>query len=269
MADLNILGEIFDNNEAFQTLNELVNNIESIPEESLTQEAIEQLNKVVASYLTEDVKKTSCDALVQAFYQNGYNRQQAEDSMIMSKLAVDAYLNQLQLSESKMTIVRQIFNIFYEVFDKAIADFSKYDIVLNMTLEEGAHVPTYAHDSDAAADLYAMENITLPAHSISNMIKTGVHIQLPSHWMAMIVPRSSIGMKTGLRLSNSVGIIDEHYLGQLGVIYDNISDSDYIIHAGDRIAQMLIFPSYHFKPEIVKELIPTDRGEGGFGSSGV
>ena len=57
MADLNILGEIFDNNEAFQTLNELVNNIESIPEESLTQEAIEQLNKVVASYLTEDVKK--------------------------------------------------------------------------------------------------------------------------------------------------------------------------------------------------------------------
>ena len=69
-------------------------------------------------------------------------------------------------------------------------------------------MPTYAHESDAAADLYAADEITIPANSISNLVRTGVHIALPENWTAIVVPRSSIGMKTGLRLSNSQGIID-------------------------------------------------------------
>ena len=58
------------------------------------------------------------------------------------------------------------------------------------------------------------------------------------------------------------------YTGPLGVLYDNISDSDYTINAGDRIAQLLVMPSYHFRAEVVNTLNTTERGEGGFGSSG-
>ena len=137
-----------------------------------------------------------------------------------------------------------------------------------MQLEEGAQAPTYAHNGDACADLYAKEDMTLPAHSHSNMVATGVHIALPEGWMAMIFPRSSMGAKTGNRLSNSVGIIDSNYRGQLGVLYDNLSDSDYTITAGDRVAQMLVMPSYKFRAEVVDTLPETDRGEGGFGSTG-
>ena len=87
-------------------------------------------------------------------------------------------------------------------------------------------------------------------------------------WLAMILPRSSMGVKTPLRLSNSVGLIDSGYRGELGVIYDNTSDNDYQISAGDRIAQLLVMPSYRFKAQVVDVLVDSDRGEGGFGSSG-
>ena len=137
-----------------------------------------------------------------------------------------------------------------------------------MTLEKGAQKPTYAHDTDACADLYAMEDTIMPARTMSNMIKTGVHVALPEGWLAMIFPRSSIGLKTPLRLSNSVGIIDSEYRGQLGVIYDNFSDSDIEIKAGERIAQILVMPSYKFKADIVDILPASSRGEGGFGSTG-
>ena len=111
--------------------------------------------------------------------------------------------------------------------------------------------------TDAAADLYAADTVTLAPHSTSNMIRTGVHIALPEGWMAMIFPRSSIGAKTGLRLSNSCGIIDSEYRGPLGVLYDNISDSEYTINAGDRIAQLLVMPNYHFRAKVVDTLDET------------
>jgi dUTP pyrophosphatase len=103
---------------------------------------------------------------------------------------------------------------------------------------------------------------------LSNVIPTGLQIALPKGWVAKIVPRSSIGMKTGLRLSNSVGVIDADYRGEIGVLYDNFSDSDYEIKAGDRIAQMWVEPVYNFKPIEVSNLPDTERGSGGFGSTG-
>jgi dUTP pyrophosphatase len=113
-----------------------------------------------------------------------------------------------------------------------------------------------------------MEDITLDKHTNGNKIRTGVRIQLPEGWLAMILPRSSIGAKTPLRLSNSVGLIDSGYRGELGVLYDNTSDKPYDIHAGDRIAQLLVMPSYRFKAQVVDSLEDTDRGTGGFGSTG-
>jgi len=163
------------------------------------------------------------------------------------------------------TIMAKVFNIFYKALDK----YHSYAIELPIQLEDGAQVPTYAHEDDAAADLYAFEEMEISAHTKSTPVKTGVHIQLPEGWVAFILPRSSIGAKTPLRLSNSVGVIDSGYRGEVRALYDNISDESYQIHKGDRIAQMLVMPSYRFKANIVDSLEDSDRGEAGFGSTGV
>ena len=138
-------------------------------------------------------------------------------------------------------------------------------------LEEGAQTPTYAHETDACADVYAIEDTVVGAHTLSNKIHTGVHVALPENWEIGLLPRSSIGSKTGLRLSNSRGVIDQTYRNELIILYDNISDSDYEIKAGDRIAQMYPKPTYRFKPNVITkeefEAIEGDRN-GGLGSTG-
>lgn len=173
-------------------------------------------------------------------------------------------------SGNKKILLDTIINKLFSIFDTAIDKYHNYAIELPMVVDtaNGAKVPTYAHDTDAAADIYAMNDAVLAPHTYGNKLATGVKIQLPEGWQALILPRSSIGAKTPLRLSNSVGLIDSGYRGELGVLYDNTSDEPYTINAGDRIAQLLVMPSYRFQPKVVDILADSDRGEGGFGSSG-
>jgi len=168
----------------------------------------------------------------------------------------------------KRILLEKIVKVLNDLMDEAVRQYNMADFTMNIKLENGAHEPTYAHETDAAADLYALETVTVKAHTIGNKIRSGVSIALPEHWMALIIPRSSIGAKTPLRLSNSVGLIDSGYRGELGILYDNISDSDFTINAGDRIAQLLVLPAHQFKANIVDTLDETERGNGGFGSTG-
>jgi dUTP pyrophosphatase len=223
---------------------------------------------MIAAAVPPEVKQESITNLVRVFEDQGYTRAKAQSALNVTKQELNNYINSLNPSSKQQTLLNNLLNNFYEIFDAAIEQYHNYNIILPIKLGENAISPTYAHPTDAGADLYAAETITIPAHSLSNMIKTNVHIALPEGWAALVVPRSSIGLKTGLRLSNSIGLIDEEYRGQIGVIYDNISDSDYTINVGDRIAQLIVIPAYHFKPEIVSELSSSDRGEDGFGSSG-
>ena len=214
------------------------------------------------------MRDSTIAAIKNDFDRRQVNRAEVNQYYINLKNNIATLINELKPSQQKLALLNSVFDPMISMVEEVVRTYHVYDIVLPMTLDEGAQEPTYAHETDAAADLYAADTIVLPAHSISNMVKTGVHIQLPEGWIAMIFPRSSIGSKTGLRLSNSAGIIDQEYLGPLGVLYDNISDSDYTINKGDRIAQLMVMPSYHFKAKIVDKLTPTTRGEGGFGSSG-
>jgi dUTP pyrophosphatase len=100
------------------------------------------------------------------------------------------------------------------------------------------------------------------------LIPTGLYIELPSGTEAQIRPRSGLAFKNGITVLNSPGTIDADYRGEIGVIYDNISDSDYTIKAGDRIAQIWVERVERFKPVPVDVLPTTERGEGGFGSTG-
>lgn len=135
-------------------------------------------------------------------------------------------------------------------------------------LTDTAVIPTYSHESDACADIYADETTTIKPGE-TKLISTGIAFAIPMGYVVHIYPRSSIGVKTPLRLANSVGVIDAEYRDEVKIIYTNIGTEDYIVHQGDRIAQMSIdaAPFARFNLVADVKVIGEDRG-GGFGSTG-
>lgn len=255
-------------NQQLQPFAELISQILDFPEEDLNQNIIDMISGMIDGAFTPGLHNETVQQTLNDFREQQYNRKIAREKVDEFKNAVNDLINELNPSAARTQLLQAAFKPLIDVFEDALEHFNLYDFVLPIKLDEGAQVPTYAHEDDAAADLYAADDVTLPAHSISNMVRTGVHIALPEGWAAIIIPRSSIGAKTGLRLSNSQGLIDTSYRGPLGVIYDNISDSAYEIKKGDRIAQMYVVPVHRFKAQVVDELDETDRNDGGFGSTG-
>jgi dUTP pyrophosphatase len=100
------------------------------------------------------------------------------------------------------------------------------------------------------------------------LIPTGLHIELPVGYEAMVRPRSGLALKHGITVLNTPGTIDADYRGEIGVILVNLGNEDYTIKPGDRIAQMVINKYEHITVEVVDKLTETHRGEGGFGHSG-
>lgn len=129
--------------------------------------------------------------------------------------------------------------------------------------------PIYAHPGDAGADITAAESVTL-APGERALVKTGLSIALPAGFVAFVMPRSGLALKHGITLVNSPGTIDAGFRGEIGVIMLNTDQSTpFHIEAGDRIAQLVIQPVVRATFVPVEELPGTDRGAGGFGSTGV
>lgn len=258
-------------NDAVKTLIESLKSLNDLDDSLLTEEVMTEVRQNVETQFSSGMIKQSVNQIIQNLEDQGLERTEAIAAMGALKDGLkDLIYGDKQYVGNKKVLVDMVTNQMFDIFDKAAEKFHNYTIELPMTVDTaaGAKVPTFAHDTDAAADLYAMAEQVIPAHSYGNKIGTGVKIQLPEGWLAMILPRSSMGTKTPLRLSNSVGLIDSGYRGELGVLYDNTSNEDYKINAGDRIAQLLIMPSYRFKAEVVDVLADSDRGETGFGDSG-
>ena len=100
------------------------------------------------------------------------------------------------------------------------------------------------------------------------VIPTGIAVAIPDHYVGIVAVRSSMGVRNGISLSNGIGVIDADYRGPLGVGLRNNQGDPYTIQPGDRVAQLLVVPVACPEIEIVDELPPTERGEGGFGSTG-
>lgn len=235
----------------------------------------EERSKVLLENLdtqfSPEIVNQSVNEIVRNLENQGLNKKEAAESVqALTEVLQDMIYGENVFSPNKKKFVDAIMDKINSIFAKALDKYHSYAIELPMVVDtaNGATVPTYAHETDAAADLYAMEDTVLKGPSLGNKIRTGVKIQLPEGWLALIIPRSSIGAKTSMRLSNSVGLIDSGYRGELGVLYDNIDINDVTIHKGDRIAQLLVMPSYRFQAKVVDVLADSDRGEGGFGSSG-
>ena len=255
-------------------LNALLNavkNLTSIKDDELTDDMLKVMLDNIETNFAPALVAQSVNQIVDNLEHQGATKAEAQEAMrALKETFQDLIYGEENYTGNKKVLVDAITGKLFDIFDAAAEKYHSYSIELPMTVDTkiGAKVPTYAHDTDAAADLYAVDEQIIPAHSYGNKISTGVKIQLPEGWLAFILPRSSIGSKTPLRLSNSVGLIDSGYRGELGILYDNTSDTDYEIHAGDRIAQLLVMPSYRFQAKVVDILASSDRGETGFGDSG-
>lgn len=133
-------------------------------------------------------------------------------------------------------------------------------------VNEYAQLPTRGSKEAAGLDLYCPFHIKVPADS-QKKIPLGIAVEIPKGHMGLLVPRSSMS-KTPLRCANSVGIIDEDYRGELSIVYENVSCKDYEIARGDRIAQLIIVPIAVVDVEEAQTLSETERGAGGYGSTG-
>jgi len=137
-------------------------------------------------------------------------------------------------------------------------------------LKETAIVPSYKTKGAAACDLYCdLENEEMGlAPRSTTLVPTNLAIELPNGTAALVLPRSGLSMKTPLRISNSPGLIDCDYRGNIGILVDNISDQWYTIKNHERLAQLMIIKVNQVQFEETENLSETDRGTGGFGSTG-
>jgi len=130
-------------------------------------------------------------------------------------------------------------------------------------------LPGYETMASAGMDLRANLDKPVVLKSLErNLIPTGLFIELPVEFEAQIRPRSGLAIKKGITLLNSPGTIDADYRGEIKIILANISSEDFVINDGDRIAQMVIARHEQAEWIEVSELVETERGGGGFGSTG-
>ena len=132
------------------------------------------------------------------------------------------------------------------------------------------NLPHYATNQSAGMDLRAnlVEPIVLKTLE-RTLVKTGLFIELPIGYEAQIRPRSGLSYKKGITVLNSPGTIDADYRGEIGVILVNLSSEEFVIEDGERVAQMVITKHEQAIWEAAIELAETQRGDGGFGSTGV
>lgn len=136
-------------------------------------------------------------------------------------------------------------------------------------LHPNAVIPTYGSLEAAGADIYACLEaaVTIPAGK-TVFIPTGLAMEVPKGCAGLIYARSSMGSKRGLAPANKVGVIDSDYRGQVMVALHNHSQEDQVVNPGERVAQLIITPVFTPGFREVDDLSETDRGSGGFGSTG-
>ncbi|MEO6862313.1 MAG: dUTP diphosphatase [Microcoleus sp.] len=137
-----------------------------------------------------------------------------------------------------------------------------------LQLHESAIIPQYAHESDAGLDLFSIDELEINPGE-SQLIHTGISIELPEKTEAQIRPRSGLALNHKITVLNAPGTIDEGYRGEIGVILINHGQISFKVTRGMKIAQMVIAPVIRVEIEEIKMLSSSSRGDKGFGSTGL
>ena len=130
-----------------------------------------------------------------------------------------------------------------------------------------AIIPTYAHDDDACCDIHTIEDYIIGVGQ-KRLLRTGIAIEIPTGYEVQIRPRSGLALKQGLTVLNGPGTIDAQYRNEVMVLVVNLGHKKVQIREGDRVAQMCIKPVYTMNFTEVDNLSDSDRGQGGWGSTG-
>lgn len=131
-------------------------------------------------------------------------------------------------------------------------------------------LPAYATSQSAGMDLRANIESPITLHPMERtLVPTGIRIELPEGYEAQVRPRSGLALKHGITVLNTPGTIDSDYRGELKVLLVNLSNDDFVVNAGERVAQMVIARHETATWEEVEVLDETERGEGGYGHTGV
>ena len=139
---------------------------------------------------------------------------------------------------------------------------------MNVRISDGVELPRYAHEGDAGLDLRIKHDVSLePGQRIN--VGTGVAVEIPQGCVGLVFPRSGLATKFGITLSNSVGVIDSGYRGEIGASLINTSDETVTLDAGTRVCQLVVMPYVPCDLVPVDELSETERGADGFGSTGI
>ncbi len=141
-------------------------------------------------------------------------------------------------------------------------------ITVPVIVGEAAQLPAYQTEGSAGMDLRSTESFDL-APMERKLVRTGLRIAVPLGFEAQVRPRSGLALKHGISMVNSPGTIDSDYRGEVGVLLINLGSETVRFEVGERIGQMVFCPVAHATWSVEGELPATDRGEGGFGSTGI
>ena len=143
-------------------------------------------------------------------------------------------------------------------------------IQINIINKGHQPLPAYATPQSAGMDLRANIDADIILKPMQrHLVPTGLHIALPVGYAAQIRPRSGLALKHGITVLNSPGTVDSDYRGEVMVLLVNLSDTDFVIRDGERIAQMVVARHEQAEFQLVTSLDETERGEGGYGHTGV
>lgn len=247
----------------------------------ISPEALEVMKDSIGDLLTQlndDIGINNAKKeIIENFKNEGLTKNQIEENVTAVTEELDkAYNESMQTARTatEKQFLTSIHNLYRTKLEEILqANYSDATIHVQLC-HPNAKMPQFAHPYDAGADVYAVEDTTIPGGE-TMIIPTGLRMAIPQRWMVSIRPRSGVSAKTGLRISNSPATIDPGYLQEIGVIVTNTSNEPYTIHAGDRIAQFVFEKRYTIEfseCDDVNQFSTINRentaGKAGFGSTG-
>lgn len=247
----------------------VIEGILELPDEAIDQNKVEVILGMVRSGITPKMREESIVALLDEMKTKPYS--ECKEMIEVMGEAANELIEELEVTnEDKQDLIRGIFGIFAEIAQEAFERLEGYDTVVHFQLvHPNAKIPTYAHDTDAGADVYAPESVVIAPGARGQMVDTGFKMAMAPGWYMAVCPRSGLSYKTTMRIANTPGTIDCDYRNNVGILIDNLSDETIVINAGDRIAQFVLHPVHRFKGVVTDDVnqIGENRG-GGFGSTG-
>ena len=174
-----------------------------------------------------------------------------------------------KLNPEDMSGLEELQNLFSMLSGGGSGNILDKPQVIFQKIDPSAELPEYAHPGDAGMDIRSIEKLTIPPMGRA-LVHTGLRARIPEGFEIQVRPRSGLALKHGVTVLNTPGTIDSGYRGEIGIILSNFGDKEFNIRKGDRVAQLVfasVVSARILEGDVDKE--ETDRGEGGFGSTGV